>query len=84
MSPWFFSIVVDSPIKRVYNTPYDFAEGGGNMAKNNNKGMASVVIAIIAAFAIGGAFTTWFHNDLLSIIGVLLGLACGWLYYRLS
>ena len=51
------------------------------MAKNNNKVLASIVIAIIGALVIGGALTTWFHNELLSIIGVLAGLACGFIYY---
>ncbi len=54
------------------------------MAKNDNKWAVSVLIAIIAAFAIGGAFNSWFGNDLLSIIGILLGFACGWGYYKLS
>ena len=51
------------------------------MAKNNNKVVASIVIAIVGALVIGGALTTWFHNELLTIIGVLAGLACGFIYY---
>lgn len=54
------------------------------MVKSNNTLMLAVVIGIIGAFAIGGAFTSWFHNDILSIIGVLLGFACGWAFYNLS
>ena len=51
------------------------------MAKNNNKVVASIVIAIVGALVISGALTTWFHNELLTIIGVLAGLACGFIYY---
>ena len=51
------------------------------MAKNNNKVVASIVIAIIGALVIGGALTTLFHNELLSIIGIVAGLACGFIYY---
>ena len=54
------------------------------MAKNNNTLMLAVVIGIIGAFAIGGAFSSWFHNDILSIIGVLFGFASGWAFYKLS
>ena len=53
------------------------------MARNDdNKAIVSIVIGIIGAFAIGGAFTSWFNNGWLSIIGVLLGFALGIVFYK--
>ena len=54
------------------------------MAKNDNKVIASIVISVIGAFAIGGALTSWFHNDILTIIGVLVGLSLGFVFHKLS